>query len=334
MPTSCRGFFLAVLNLLLGVAALSAEDATVSFKATGEPASQCLTTISTVSGVPMLLGPELLARNADKTPLFMHMRDASVAECAEAIAQGLGVWWVSTPQERIVFSDSSTIPLGPLTTLTRPTGIEQQDDLLPLLQHLLTPWLGNNTALTTHPSRNRIIATLDDAGHYRLLTILTLLEANRPQIPPLFHPLPPQSLAPAPNWTTLIESARDISIVKAKSVPTEVPPPTPVPTWRSPTGSLLVVTTEPRSHQHPAQRLQLCHWPIAHLTKGDDEQGNLLVAQLRSKVPHWIWTEPGSTITYWAPTKSIVIQCDPLGLRSISQHLTALDAGTASQQPE
>ena len=105
---------LLLLGTLLTPSATSAaEFKPVSYSSRGQTASQSLQTLSVATGVPMHLGPDVLARGGDQTPLFLELRGAKFAVTAEAIAQGLGTWWLMTLQQRLRFSDSVTVPLGP-----------------------------------------------------------------------------------------------------------------------------------------------------------------------------------------------------------------------------
>jgi hypothetical protein len=336
---------IALLALCLGSGnarkLLGNDTAPVTLSSRGLPASECLQMLSGATQVPMLLGPDILARGGDQTPLFLDLRQANLAVAAEAVAQGLGTWWLMTLQERLRFSDSITVPLGPLTTLTRPSSIEDQENLLILLQQFLTPWLGQNTGLVTHPSRNRIIATLDDAGHQRLLMLLRVLESGRAQVPPSFAPLPGRSMLAAASWQQLFQRAQDefsnendnkiapFSMVKARDLPLATPPPTPLIGHRGRAAHLLIFSGNPRPRQHPAQRLQLAQWPIHHLL-GDNPAEHagkiaVLTAKLRSAVPTWVWTEPGSGIRVWPTTLALIVQADPSAIHLINQQLHRWD---------
>ena len=164
--------------------------------------------VEALAGVPLLLAPELLERGVDHQPLYVSLHNAELDVACEALAQGMATWWLRTAQDRILFTDQVHIPLGPLTTLTRSSSLKQQDELLPLLQQALTPWLGHGTGLTTHPSKNRIIATLDDAGHQRLLTLLNLLESGQARLPPLQAPIPTVAVPAAATWSELLDHAQ------------------------------------------------------------------------------------------------------------------------------
>jgi len=218
------------------------------------------------------------------------------------------------------------------------------------VRSLLMPWLGDQAcALSYLPDEGLWTASLDRAGHARLIEALTLLERNPASCPPLFaDPDRPPSdrrlTAPliASGWSDLcskLASGLHLSVSCSPERPAFPPALTLSPGTVNEVcsqlmaagvksavlhGVLCLGSEQPRERQHPSLRRRLAHLPVAHVLSSDAE-GQLLVATIRARIAAWWWELPGAALFYQADQHALVVAADPETLHAVADLLDRAD---------
>lgn len=102
----------------------------------------------------------------------------------QAVAFALDCWWAPEADDGIRLTRASTLPLGSLKVQVLPSQVGNPR-AEPMVRDLLVPWLSGLAGLAHHPSDGSWAVNLDSAGRQQLITILTLLERPRVEIPAL-----------------------------------------------------------------------------------------------------------------------------------------------------
>lgn len=335
---------LAFGALLLVAAPLAAEE--FSLVLDGRPAADAVAFATRLAREEHELPPDEPAAAQERVSLALV--DASPAAVRQALAHALGRWWVRTPEGRIRYVRAATLPTGPVLARTRTSGLIRMPALEELAHGLMTPWLGASGAgLVYEPSEGLWTATLDTAGHARLLELLTLLERPASEVVPALIPgpqPPADRVLPAftaSGWSELTQRLAALGI--ATSLAEGLPAPTgPLALPGGPVGSLpqrlaalgapaawhqgvlCLAGHEPVEREHPAQRRRLALVPVPHLAEREVD-GPLLVQAIRRRVaPTW-WRLPGAGLVWMPEQRALLVAADAPVIHAVLDLLDSAD---------
>ena len=321
--------------------------------------------------------PELafeIATTADASrPVTLALFSAAPVARDQALAFAAGAWWAIDTDGNSQLTRAPAPPHGRLRADRRPYNLSADPTAITLVTTALAPWTTRipgdavrEGTLGYDPASASWFATLDDAGHNRLLDVLTLLQTPRPQAPALLPDLglPPSETIYAVDvpggawrdWCQQFATAVSANVSIDPTLAATIPPPLSAHggmrdiqaalsvqgiasqclagTWcLGPSAQIPVIA----NREHPAQRSRLAFIPIPHLLQ-EGVTGEALAEALRAAVAPPAWTLPGWTLS-WRPTvQALIVIADPPTIHAVLDALDSLDrngpaAGMAALAP-
>ena len=339
-----------LLLTLFPAGAQTAEK--ITWRADRQPLSSALAGLAGLTDATPGLAYEVATGASGTTPITLSLRQAGPATVRQAIGHAAGLWWVDTP-EGLVLTSARRVPLGALSARSIPSALlhdPQADELVP---RLLEPWRTGGEIL--HDSATGAwIATLDTAGHVRLIELLSLLQLARSTAPPLFAENPvldqtkPLSGTLHPGswsaWCDELTQAADLSVSlepgldRGATAPAITLGGTRAELPRLLAGVGLRATLirgvccigqkTAIDQQHPALRRRLAAIPLPHVVT-TTVGGQQLAEALRRQVMATTWSAPGWGLE-WIPTTTsrrgfLLIAADPPTIHAVLDAVDVLD---------
>ncbi len=278
------------------------------------------------------------------------LRHADLATMRQALAHALDATWSVAPGGAIHYRRDDLLALGPLRTKTYTSTLINEPNWENIARQALRPWLtGEATGLALDSRSGLWVATLDGAGHERLVDLLSLLESGLPRCPtsvPHAQALPPRTglatTVTASTWSDLAERLSqqlDVSISCAPTMP--LPPPVMMVTPGNFTH--LTATLEhlhlrtawidgvwcwgsetPRQRQNLAQRSRFAFLPAP---VDDDATALLLRGGLQNIVAPATWKNSGALLLWVTKRRSFLISHEPAVAHQIWDVLDRCEQG-------
>ena len=331
----------------------------VSFTADNQSNSLLLPTLSDLAGEQYEPVIDLLLDGVTATRASLILHQATPASCRQALAFALHCWWTNSTEKldkKIWLTTQTNRPPGQIFVRSTSSILRNQPGLQPMAEAILKPWLGGGAGISLLPVEGLWTASLDEAGHRRLIELLSLLE--RPQAVA-------SSSVPDPNivdmrrtmrepiyatsWSSLMTSLSqscDASVAMSPRLCLRVFPNNNINLPRLSLGEIAAACTvfnirafwqhgvlclgEAEYHpddvdrEHPAQRRRLAMIPIGHIVRNTVD-GELVATVLRQKIaPRW-WEQPGAAIYYVASARALLIGADIPTQQVLLEALNALD---------
>ena len=348
---------LAVAACLFGPLLATAGSAEGTLKPTGvdlDPVARdtnaLVLTISSLTARPWITDSSL-----QPGTVVVGLHRAAPSSTRQAIAHGLGCWWIEEDDGTLHLTRTATVFPGPLRVRVYSSQV-QQPEARNLVPRLLTPWLAGNAVLNGSAADGSWIATLDSSGHRQLIELLTLLERPNIRVPDLIpDPAQPDLTSPlqrAPitsNWPAF---AADMVAITGLNIAINAPESLPVPHFsQAPAtlaglasnldgvqarwlrGVLCIGNKPPEDTEHPAQRRRWATVPIAHLladAPGVDAHALARELQHRTGSEHWhkpgYALEPIPTINGSQPPGLLLVAADIPLIHATLAILADLDA--------
>jgi hypothetical protein len=355
-------FFILLLAFIAPICAveLNKNDQTrVSYRAEDQGNDVLLPTLSALSGERYEPVIDLLLDGVTSTRASLVLHQATPASCRQALAFALHCWWTSSTDaldNKIWLTTQSFLPQGTLSVRSISSILRNQPGLQPVVESILKPWLGGDAGISLLPVDGLWTASLDEAGHRRLIEVLSLLE--RPQaVASTLLPDPDivdmrrmmREPIYATSWSSLmttLSQSCDVSVAMSPHLCLRVFPKTNINLARSSLGEIAATCAafnirvfwrhgvlclgeadyhpDDADREHPAQRRHLAMIPISHLVSSPVD-GELIATALRQKVASRWWEQPGAAIYYIAPARALLIGADIPTQQVLLEALNALD---------
>ncbi len=303
------------------------------------------------------LAYEVATSPTGTAPVTLSLRHAGPATVRQALAHAAGLWWIDTA-DGLLLTSTRRLPLSALSarTLSSAMLVDSHADLQAeeLVTRLLEPWRTTGEILHDRAT-GAWSATLDDAGHARLVELLSLLQSPRPWAPALLPDAPatdPAGLVSGAQlhpgswsaWCDELALAAELSVslepgldrgatapaVALSGTRAELPRALAAVGLRAALirGVLCVGRNVPTDSQHPALRRRLAVIPLPHLIT-DNPAGQRLADTLRQRILPSAWDQPGWGLA-WLPTTAtrqgfLLAAADPLTIHALLDALTLLD---------
>jgi hypothetical protein len=351
--------FLSSIPAVYAVDVSANDQTSVSFQADDQETSVLLPTLSALAGERYEPVIDLLLQGITATRASFVLSHASPASCRQALAFALDCWWVYAADEfnkKIWLTTQPKMPLGAVSTRSMSSSLRQDAGLQTIAETVLSPWLGDDCGISFLPTERLWTATLDEAGHRRLVELLSILERplavasslvpdadiidlRRVMLQPIY----------ATSWSsllTLLSQSAQISVSLSPQLRLRTFPQTNISLAKTALGDLdkslaayelqalwqhgVLCLGEKRDqvddadHEHPAQRRHLALIPIGHLITNAVE-GELIASVLRNKVAPWWWKKSGAALHYLEPARALLIGADIPTQQHVLQGLNALD---------
>ncbi len=355
-------FFILLLAFITSMCAVEVNinDRTrVSYTADNQGNSTLLPTLSALSGERYEPVIDLLLDGVTATRASLVLHQATPASCRQALAFALHCWWTNSTEKldnKIWLTTQTILPQGLISVRSTSSILRHQPGLQPIAETILKPWLGGDAGISLLPVEGLWTASLDEAGHRRLIELLSLLE--RPQATASsFVPDPDvvdmrrmmREPIYATSWSSLmttLSQSCDVSVAMSPHLCLRVFPKNNISLARLSLGEIAATCAvfnirvfwqhgvlclgeadyhpDDADREHPAQRRHLAMIPIGHLVSGPVD-GELIVTALRQKVaPRW-WEQPGAAIYYLASARALLIGADIPTQQVLLEALNALD---------
>ena len=152
----------------------------------------------------------LLKDGINHIPIDIHLCEASQAEALQALCHALNrpLWWHEDPEGNILFTNSQICPpSGPISNRMYTSTIRHAHAADALIQESMQAWLRMPKAgIGFMPPQRQWSASLNPAGHQRLLRLIGMLETGQSSIPSHLNPtlkrvLPLTKAIQAVNWS-------------------------------------------------------------------------------------------------------------------------------------
>ncbi len=341
-------------------AEIAVNDQTrVSYFADDQNASVLLPALSTLAGENYEPIIDLLIDGVTATRATLVLHEASRSSCRQALAFALDCWWTTSVdafQNKIVLTNKEQMPQGDLSVRTINSTLLRHLTAQSIAEKFLKPWIHGHAGVSFLPTDGLWSATLDEAGHRRLIEILSLLERPQPTASTLVPSVDiidsrRQLTAPiqASSWQTLVnglsQSGR-ISVALSPRLRLRVFPAQNIlidkMTFAELEKKLLTYdmsvfwqhgvlclgearyVAENADREHPAERRRLALVPIGHIIS-DPLDGELIVATIQKKIsPRW-WQHDCAGIRYITASQSLLIAADLPTQHAILRAISQLD---------
>jgi hypothetical protein len=290
---------------------------------------------------------DLTAGAVARTARFV-LREATAETQCQAFAHAVGMWWADV-DTGVRYTTDGRIPLARVRVETYgdPVGPDRQREAS--VVRLMGPWIdGERSAVTYDGDRRQWIASLDGAGHARLVELLGVFERREPTCPSdLGDPaaIDPDRRSGAEISATSLDEllarlADGFRCSVSASSDLVMPPQLPVvgrgtrcadalATLRAsgiPVASVrgvLCLGRQAIDREHPAQRRRLAVIPIAHLVH-DAVESELLAARLERSVFPPAWDRPGYGLVLIAPG-TLLVSADTVVIAGVLDALARID---------
>ncbi len=339
-----------LLSAVLSTSAGAAEK--LSWRADHQPLGTALAGLAGLTDAAPNLAYEVASGAAGNAPITLSLHEAGPATMRQAVANAAGLWWVDTT-DGIVLTSARRLPPTTLSSRSIPSGLLVDPQAEALVPRLLEPWRTGGEILHD-PATGMWIATLDNAGHARLVELLSLLQLPRPWAPallaedPALDPTRPLNGSLRPGswsaWCDELALAADLSVSLEPGIDQGATAPALVlggtradlPRLLAGVGlraslirGVCCIGRAPAvDRQHPALRRRLAAIPLPHLVN-DAATGQRVAEALRRQVLPARWNEPGWGLE-WIPTTAtrpgfLLIAADPPTIHMVLDALDVLD---------
>jgi hypothetical protein len=333
-----------------------AADVRVTYTASDQDATLLISALGRLSGDGYQADTALLAAGIGSTVASLALREAGPAACRQALGCALDCWWADAGDGTIALQTGAQLPRMAVTVRTVSSTLLDQPLLPPLVDRLMTPWLGGEAGISYLPNDGRWTASLDERGHQQLVEILSLCE--RPSAQALSRvtdpdlPDPRRVITSEQTWRTwpaLVDGLGTAILGSVALSPRLRLHPFPaqgVRVRQLPLGQLpealrdqgvparwshgvlclgpLAGAEATLEREHPAQRRKLALIPIGHLLSAAVD-GELIVTALKRRVcPGW-WQLPGAGLEFLSGTGALLVAGDADVQHAVLAALAAID---------
>ena len=140
-------------------------------------------------------------------PLIIAWRIPAPAGLRQALAHALDCWLVPDQDGSWRLTMTPALVQGPLRVRVHPSRLIDRPEAEDLVLSRMRPWLHGHAGIVLEPRSGAWTATLDAAGHARLVALLAALDGDRPAAPALITPesvdpsIPELVAAPWQSWS-------------------------------------------------------------------------------------------------------------------------------------